>query len=66
MAEVSSELLSDLVTLLTSSQAGRYEVVRDALLERLEELCLAGFRASDQYTQLLRLLDPKGEAHRET
>jgi hypothetical protein len=61
MAEVGPELLSDLVSLLMTSPAGRYEIVRDALLERLEELCMAGFKASEQYSQLHKLLDPKGE-----
>jgi len=46
--QVSMSVLDDLVTVLCSSSVSRFEAVREALLMRLEELCLGGFRSSDQ------------------
>eukprot|EP00967_Tisochrysis_lutea_P085230 scaffold119489_cov28-Tisochrysis_lutea.AAC.12 len=64
LPEVSPEQLDDLATLLMSATSARFDAVRDMILERLEELCLAGFKASEQFSELRRLLDPKGALKR--
>jgi len=65
LPEVSPEQLDDLATLLMSATSARFDAVRDMILERLEELCLAGFKASEQFSELRRLLDPKARMRRD-